>query len=268
VSAGLRPSREELAREIHQLAQEHRGETPGGTEDRPLPHLDTDRGTLRYVDAALEIADRLPPGATVLEVGCGAGQAAYLLSRLGLDVLAADIYPDTPPYLLSLAERFGTTVPYTHLQGDDWRSFVGRQVEAVCLYGVLEHVPDFGGFLKSTRTVLQPDGLLFLFAFPNKTSWIEAVGERRPGMESFHPLRFSPRELGLLLRWSGFKVESWHYEEILPVNLVNVPSFLRGPLARSGKAMEALSRGLRAVPGVRRLSTNFAMVARHAVNWE
>ena len=261
-----RPTREELAQEIYDLANQHR--LADALDDgRPLPHLDTDRGTLRYVDAMLEIAGSLPPGASVLDIGCGAGQAAYLLKRLGLDALAADIYPTTPPYLTTLAERHGAVVPYTHLQGQDWGDLVGRQVDAVCMYGVLEHVPDFGDFLRSTRTVLKPDGHLFVFAFPNKTSWIEALGERRPDMDTHHPLRFSPRELSLLLRWSGFKVERWHYEEILPVNLVNVPAFLRRPMARSGGAMAALSRALRAVPGVRRLSTNFAMVARHAVNW-
>ena len=257
-----RPSREELITQVIAIATEHER-----ADDGSLPNLTTYRGAARYVDAALLVADRLPPGATVLDVGCGAGQSTYLLHRLGVQAVAADIAPELPAYLEALRRESPNAPSYVNLENADWKQALGRQFDAVNMYGVLEHVPDFGDFLRRTRTVLRPDGLLFIFMFPNRTSWIEALNERVPAMRSDHPLRFSVRELSLQLRWSGFTVESFRYEDILPVNLVNVPGPLRRPLQRAGPALAALSAVLSSIPGIRRLATSFQLVARHAVNW-
>ena len=263
VTGTSRPSRDQLVREVVALALEHE-RTEGGA----LPNLTTDRGAARYVDAARLVADRLQSDALVLDIGCGAGQLTYLLDRLGVDAVAADITPDVPAFISALRRESPTAPEYVDLDGGgDWETALGRQFDAVCMYGVLEHVPDFGDFLRRTRGVLRPDGLLFIFMFPNKTSWIEALNERLPALACDHPLRFSANELSLMLRWSGFKVESSRYEDILPVNLVNVPSPLRRRLLRAGPLLAALSRLLSSVPGVRRLSTSFQVVARHAVNW-
>jgi SAM-dependent methyltransferase len=257
-----RPSRDDLVRETVALALEHE-RTDGGA----LPNLTTTRGAGRYVDAALLVAASVPEDATVLDVGCGAGQLTYLLSRLGVDAVAADITPEIPAFVAALRRETATAPDYVNLQDADWEEALGREFDAVCMYGVLEHVPDFGDFLRRVRSALAPDGLLFIFMFPNRTSWIEALNERIASLASDHPLRFSVRELSLMLRWSGFKVESVRYEDILPVNLVNVPGRLRRPLLRSCPVLAALSRGLVRTPGIRRLSTSFQIVARNAVNW-
>jgi SAM-dependent methyltransferase len=259
------PADDELVGDVQALALEHERTTDGR-----LPNLTTARGAGRYVEAGRFVAGRVAPGAGVLDIGCGAGQLTYILDRLGVDATAADITSETPAYLAELRRARPTSAPpYVALEGTDWNgAFGGRQFDAVCMYGVLEHVPDFAGFLRSTRSILKPDGLLFIFMFPNRTSWIEALNERLPGLSSDHPLRFTVRELSLLVRWSGFKVESYRYEDILPVNLVNVPGPLREPLQRHGSSVAGLSRALSSTPGIRRLSTSFQLVARHAVNWE
>lgn len=257
-----RASRDDLVRETIALALEHERHDGGA-----LPNLTTPRGAGRYADAAMLVAGSVPPGATVLDVGCGAGQLTYLLSRLGVDAVAADITADVPAFVSALRKESAAPPEYVNLEDADWGEALGGEFDAVCLYGVLEHVPDFGEFLRRVRTVLKPDGLLFIFMFPNRTSWIEALNERVSSLASDHPLRFSVRELSLMLRWSGFKVESVRYEDILPVNLVNVPGPLRRQLLRAGPLLAAVSRILTRVPGIRRLSTSFRVVARHAVNW-
>jgi SAM-dependent methyltransferase len=258
------PLADNLVGEVQALALEHERTTAGR-----LPNLTTARGAGRYVEAGRLVAARVEPDASVLDIGCGAGQLAYILDRLGLDATAADITTETPAYLAALRRRRPSSAPrYVALEGSDWTGSFDRQFDAVCMYGVLEHVPDFAGFLRSTRSILKLDGLLFIFMFPNRTSWIEALNERVPWLSSDHPLRFTVRELSLLVRWSGFKVESYRYEDILPVNLVNVPGPLRRPLQRHGPAVASLSGVLSSTPGVRRLSTSFQMVLRHAVNWE
>lgn len=256
------PSRDELVKDTMAVALEHERNDGGA-----LPNLTTPRGAGRYVDATLLVAESVPHGATVLDVGCGAGQLTYLLSRLGVDAVAADITAEVPAFVAALRRESAAPPEYVNLDGADWEEALGREFDAVCMYGVLEHVPDFGEFLRSVRSALRPDGLLFIFMFPNRTSWIEALNERMASLASDHPLRFSAQELSLMLRWSGFKVEAVRYEDILPVNLVNVPGWLRRPLLRGGPLLAALSRYLVRVPGIRRLSTSFQVVARNAVNW-
>ncbi len=241
-------------------------ENDGG---RPLVHLNTFRGAARFVDDAFLIRNQMPPGASVADIGCGIGQMTYLLHRLGFDVVAADIGDMIPPLVQHIpGNGDGRLVRYVTIESPDFTNDLAGGFDGICLSGVLEHVPDFSGFLRQVRSLMRPNGLLFIFRFPNRFSWIEWCNDRIVGAETTpHPLRFTSAELSLFMRWHGFRVRHMAYEEILPVNLSHVPARLRQPYKRCAPLLTQLSRGLRMAPAIRALSTSFRIVVVNAVNW-
>ncbi|MFM9087182.1 MAG: methyltransferase domain-containing protein [Cyanobium sp.] len=107
--------------------------------------------------------DRLPPGSTVLDVGCGIGGSARILARdYGLDVLAISISPGqiararalTPPSLESRC-RFAV-MEALHLDLSDGTFDAVWSVEAY------PHMPDKQRYVDELLRVLKPGGLLAL----------------------------------------------------------------------------------------------------------
>jgi SAM-dependent methyltransferase len=252
-----------LVEDVRSLARQHERET-----SQPLVHLRTRRGAGRFVRDAQVIRANLPPGSRVLDLGCGAGQMAYVLQRLGFDVVAADIEKDPPPFVRFIPGNDDLeVVPYIPLDPDGSTERLGGEFDGVCLSGVLEHVQSFGGFVEQTFGLTRTNGLVFIFHFPNRYSWIEAINDRKPGYQTHHPLRFTPRELSLMVRWHGFRVIETKYEEILPVNLTHLPGPLRGFFERHDQVLSVASLTLLHLPLVKRLSTSFRVVAVKADNW-
>ena len=107
--------------------------------------------------------DRLPPGSTVLDVGCGIGGSARILARdYGLDVLAISISPGqiararalTPP---SLEPRCRYAVmDALHLDVSEGAFDAVWSVEAS------PHMPDKQLYVDELLRVLKPGGLLAL----------------------------------------------------------------------------------------------------------
>jgi SAM-dependent methyltransferase len=246
-----------------ELAREHEAE--GGER---LPHLDSFRGARRYVKDAELIARLAGPGKSLLDLGCGVGQMSFLLAPMGYDVTASDIVAARPYYLRKLAERHGIEVPYVpcNVLESENHALAGRRFEVVCLSGVLEHVPDFSLFLRRVKQLLASDGKLFVFRFPNLTSWIEWINDHRMGNAATHPLRFSLEEISVMLRWHGFRLDEGAYEEILPVNMrfAGIPRPVISVYQALGPVLAATSTVLCRVPLLNRLSTSFRLVATRA----
>ena len=95
-------------------------------------------------------AERLPPGARVLELGGGSGWQAQLLSGRGFSVTSIDIASrPSPAHEYFPVETYdGVHVPYP----DD--SF-----DAVFSSNVLEHVGELPALLGDVRRVLRPGGV-------------------------------------------------------------------------------------------------------------
>lgn len=82
----------------------------------------------------------VPPGATVLEAGCGMGSSAILLSALGYDVTAIDIDEGT---LHRARELCQILAPKVKLQKADIFDFTATQkFDLVTSLGVVEHFAD------------------------------------------------------------------------------------------------------------------------------
>lgn len=144
---------------------------------------------------------RLPhSGATLLDVGCGAGEFVAAARAAGWEAVGID--PD--PAAIASGRAAGLPISTDSLA--EVASASGGSFDAVTMSHVLEHVPHPVELLALARTVLRPDGVLWL-ATPN----LDARGYRRFGRSWMHldPPRhlviFGVRSVDLALARAGFE---------------------------------------------------------------
>ena len=98
---------------------------------------------------------RLPPGAAVLDLGCGGGQDSLILLQHGLDVTACDGSAE----LAREAEALiGRTVEVVRFQEIDWQA----RFDAIWAEASLLHVPraELADVLNRIRLALRPGGFI------------------------------------------------------------------------------------------------------------
>ncbi len=133
----------------------------------------------------------------LLDIGCSAGLFGELARAAGWEVLG--IEPSR--WLAEQArERLGDAVVCARFEEVD---LAPGSFDAVCLWDVLEHVPDPGAFLAKASAALASGGLLALNV-PNRESRIaRALGRRWPLLLPEHLFFFSPESLRLLFGRHG-----------------------------------------------------------------
>ena len=230
-----------------------------------LVHLDTYLGALRYTKKAKKIANDLKKDALVLDLGCGAGQISYLLAREGINVVASDIFPTTPPFV-EYFNNSSTKNKITYIKADllqtDSHDLTSKKFDAVIIYGVLEHVPNFSLFLERTNNLLHVHGLLYVGQFPNRWSWREKLGDLFNNTS--HEIRLSNGELNFMLRWHGFQVLGCGYEQILPMNLRGLPGIIHKVYSAATPIIFLIDRVLCSIPIVNLLGTSIWVTCRKA----
>lgn len=97
-----------------------------------------------------------PPPASVLEIGCGHGALAHLLTRAGYRVTALD----ASPAAVEVARRdFGVAVRLGTLADHEVRE---GSIDVAIALDVLEHVPRPEDFLRRVVRTLAPEGIVIL----------------------------------------------------------------------------------------------------------
>ncbi|MGH7904309.1 MAG: class I SAM-dependent methyltransferase [Candidatus Dormibacteraceae bacterium] len=118
------------------------------------------------------MARHLEPGATVLDVGCGAGLLTEVVARR-YSVRAVDLDP--------------TSVAKAHDRGIDATLLVAGgplpgPVDAACAFDVMEHTDDDVGFARSLVAAVRPGGLVVVAVPAYRWLWTEMddqIGHRR-----------------------------------------------------------------------------------------
>lgn len=110
-----------------------------------------------YVKRAIK---ELPPRASLIEAGCGAGFIARALSQRGYDVFGVDYAEET----INFQKNF---FPYSKLSCQDVRAlnFDDNTFDAYLSLGVIEHFRDENdalGTIKEAMRVTKPGGVLFI----------------------------------------------------------------------------------------------------------
>ena len=108
------------------------------------------------------IIERMPAGAQVLDVGCGAGFLSNALAASGFTVTGLDISSDS----LRVARKFDATGSVNYITGDAYQlPFADHSFDAVTAMDFLEHIDRPGAFVREVSRVLRPGGRFFFHTF-------------------------------------------------------------------------------------------------------
>ncbi|HEU4319249.1 MAG TPA: class I SAM-dependent methyltransferase [Acidimicrobiia bacterium] len=113
----------------------------------------------RWDSSHLKRIDRLvaiPPGADVLEVGCGQGHLTRALADRGINVIGIDANPQ--------AEAIANT-PLVKCMRAEALDFEDESFDFVVSVHAIEHIPDLDGALSEIARVLRPGGKA-IFIYP------------------------------------------------------------------------------------------------------
>ena len=142
----------------------------------------------RYAFAA-----RCAAGASVLDIGCGAGYGTFELAQSGRSAVGIDISLEAVAYSrahygqpnLSFVAASAAAVP-----------FADSSFELVTGFEVIEHLADWRGLLGEARRVLRPEGV-FLVSTPNKLYYTESRGADGPNPFHTHEFEFAEFQAAL-----------------------------------------------------------------------
>ena len=143
-----------------------------------------------------------PAGRDVLELGCGSGYAAYLISlRNPKSYFGVDLMDEQ----IALANRRGLPENFAFIVGDaaDLSCFEDNSRDDIIIFGALHHIPEWRKVIREARRVLKPGGKFFIDD-PNLGLIVFAMKLLR--MEHDEAGLFEPRELKAELVSCGMEV--------------------------------------------------------------
>jgi SAM-dependent methyltransferase len=189
----------------------------------------------------------VPPGASILELGAGAGRMTHRLLELGHQVVAVDESPEM------LARIRGAETVRARIQELD----LGRRFDAVVLASFLVNEPDqalVGRFLRTCRAHVGDDGHVLVQR--HEPAWFEeaAEGERTAGGVTFRLRDLSRPGPGLLAATVEYQVGERVWTQWFTARRLD-DGELAAALAEAGLAVDAYLTGdgswVRAVPASR-----------------
>ena len=149
----------------------------------------------------------LPPGARVLDVGCGSGWFAAALRDAGFAVVGIDVAAEA----LRRARERASGVEFVLTAEGEELPFESASFGAAWLGEVLEHVQDGIGLLEEVARVLEPGGSLVVSTPDHPWALRARFAVSRPAFErhfdprSDHVRFFTAASLRTLLEVCGFE---------------------------------------------------------------
>ncbi|NDZ13434.1 class I SAM-dependent methyltransferase [Variovorax sp. WS11] len=169
------------------------------------------------VDTIERLAGRRLAGQSLLDVGCGWGQAMQYFASKGARCFGFDPAPEAVDYVRSRGlECVRAGMERMDVFGD-------RRFDVVTLMNVLEHLADPIGVMEEIRSkVLTPTGLLVI-EVPNEFNAFQVAGQKLHGLPPWwvappaHLNYFSASTLANALRGTGYAVR--HMEASFPIEM-------------------------------------------------
>ncbi len=111
----------------------------------------------------------LKPGMRVLDIGGGWGGIGEYCSPRGVQVTSVTLVEESAKYIKALAERKGLDTQV--VLGDFLNFRTSEPFDHVVIYGVIEHIPNYGKFCENVWRVLKPAGRLYMDASATKQKY-------------------------------------------------------------------------------------------------
>lgn len=164
-----------------------------------------EQGIRSLLDSAM--VPRLPPGARVLDVGCGSGDFLAAANERGFRPTGIDISEAGA----TLCRQRG----FEAISGDFLTADVGTEFDAVTMWDVIEHLRDPAAFFERSHGILRKDGL-FIGKVPAFGRISVELSKRVPRLAGMllgapdHVQYFTQQSLGALLQRTGFDADWLH----------------------------------------------------------
>jgi len=112
-----------------------------------------------WVDGTNHLVSLLPPGASILDIGCGAGHKMFYLLNRGFNVMGADFSEE----MIKIAKRevLGAEFKILDLYNID---SIEKTFDCIFAQAVFLHIPkkDIAEILERSKKVLKRDGLFYV----------------------------------------------------------------------------------------------------------
>jgi SAM-dependent methyltransferase len=180
---------------------------------------------------ALSALAKLPAGAKVLELGCGAGQfiRAVKKFRPELDCYGCDISKNA----LEAAKQADDDVAYD-LSAPKEMPYANNFFDAALIFDVLEHAEDPGAMLAEINRVMKASGVFYCFVpcegdFLSLWHWLKKMahsGHKLTKKYAGHINYFSRRSLFALFKKNNFNFVRIRYSEHFFGQILGVIAFI------------------------------------------
>jgi cyclopropane-fatty-acyl-phospholipid synthase len=147
---------------------------------------------------------RLQPGMLLLDIGAGWGGTFQYCCPRGIRVTGITLFENSSNFVLDLIRR-------DQLDGSialqDFLAFCPRErFDAIVMYGVIEHIPDYRRFFSRVRECLKPGGRIYIDGAADKTKYSMSQFTREYTWQGAHSFMYLP-ELTQRALEQGFAIE-------------------------------------------------------------
>ncbi len=175
-----------------------------------------------------KLAEIIPaPGAMVLDIGTAGGAFLDAASQYGYDAYGMEPSAD----LVERGKVRGLKIEQGTIEN---HGFQPGSFDMVCLWDVIEHLPDPKAALEEIRKLLKPEGML-LINYPDIGTWqAKLAGKRYWWILSVHLHHFSRKSISDICGRTGFQaVHFQRYWQVLEFGyLENMAIHYKMPLAK------------------------------------
>ncbi|MEK7124310.1 MAG: class I SAM-dependent methyltransferase [Patescibacteria group bacterium] len=179
-----------------------------------------------YHKKFLERSENLPKSFKILDLGCGAGEFIYELSKKGFDVFGIDFDGKA----IEIAkERFGLK----NVSADSFENFFkksnSKKFDVITFFEVLEHLDNHREFIENLKKVLKPGGRMAL-STPSRERVL--ANWNKWDFPPHHFTRWNKKSIENIFSKNGFKLDFIDYVETFKITMGAIDGKLRSGLVQ------------------------------------